>query len=140
MTSSNGLVQVVIQTIGTLHDDALALAADSLYFDLGGKLRNPHHDPAMRYRTGLDPAVREHVLTTPGANREISRIVDSTAALVHGYADPRSRLVRVTVACRGGRHRSVAIAEQAAEYLRAEGIEVEVEHCHINRPVVENQK
>ncbi|MFI5868362.1 hypothetical protein [Streptomyces sp. NPDC051546] len=139
MTSSNGLVQVVIQTIGTLHDDALALAADTLFFDLGGKLRNPHSDPAMRYRTGLDPAVREHVLTTPGANDEINRIMGQTTALLNGYADRRGKLVRVTVACRGGRHRSVAIAEQAAEYLRAEGVGVEVEHRHIHLPVVEKQ-
>ncbi|MFE3866192.1 hypothetical protein ACFXPT_38200 [Streptomyces goshikiensis] len=139
MTSSTGLVQVVIQTVGTLHEDALGIAADSLLFDLGDKLRNPHSDPKMRYLTGLDPAVRMRVLTEPDANAVLSSIVDSTAALVHGYADPRHRLVRVTVACRGGRHRSVAIAEQAAEYLDAEGIRVEVEHRHIDRPVVETQ-
>ncbi|MFD9819398.1 RapZ C-terminal domain-containing protein [Streptomyces violascens] len=95
----------------------------------------------MRYRTGLDPDVRDHVLTTPGANTEISAIVDSTAALLRGYADSRHKLVHVAVACRGGRHRSVAIAEIAAEYLRAEEeIGVEVEHVHIDRPVIENQE
>ncbi|MGI8313446.1 RapZ C-terminal domain-containing protein [Saccharopolyspora hattusasensis] len=30
-------------------------------------LRNPHRDPAMRYLTGLDARVRDHVLATPGA-------------------------------------------------------------------------
>lgn len=41
---------------------------------------------------------------------------------------------------RGGHHRSVAIAEQVAEYLRAEDdIRVEVEHPHVALPVVENQ-
>ncbi|WP_372496897.1 RapZ C-terminal domain-containing protein [Streptomyces shenzhenensis] len=34
----------------------------------------------------------------------------------------------------GGRHRSVAIAEEIAAYLRAGG--VEVEHRHIDRPVL----
>jgi UPF0042 nucleotide-binding protein len=138
MNSSTGLVQVVIQTVGTLHDDALGLAADSLYVDIGRKLRNPHSDPAMRYRTGLDPVVREHVLTTPGAYDIITMIKGQTVALVH-HAAPRRRLVRVTISCRGGRHRSVAIAEETAKYLNADGICTEVDHRHIGQPVVEKQ-
>lgn len=142
MNSIHGGVRVVIRTIGTLHPDAVShIEHGALFFDLGNRLRNPHDDPRMRYRTGLDPEVRDHVLTAPGANTEISAIVDSTAALLRGYADSRHQLVHVAVACRGGRHRSVAIAEIAAEYLRAEeDIGVEVEHVHIDRPVIEIQK
>ncbi|WP_327309722.1 RNase adapter RapZ (plasmid) [Streptomyces sp. NBC_01298] len=139
-TENNGLVQVVLQSAGTLHPGTVELIGDGLFFDIGGRLRNPHHDPAMRYRTGLEPEVRSHVLTTPGANRVINEIMDTTRAVLYGYAEPRRRLVKVTVACRGGRHRSVAIAEQVAEYLRAEDdICVEVEHPHVSLPVVENQ-
>ncbi|MFE4304832.1 hypothetical protein ACFRR6_01950 [Streptomyces sp. NPDC056891] len=139
-TENNGLVQVVLQSAGTLHPGTIALIGDGLFFDIGGRLRNPHHDPQMRYRTGLEPEVRSHVLSTPGADTVINEIMDATRAILHGYADPRRRLVKVTVACRGGRHRSVAIAEQVAEYLRAEDdICVEVEHRHVGLPVVENQ-
>ncbi|MEV6676229.1 RNase adapter RapZ [Streptomyces erythrochromogenes] len=137
---NHGLVQVVLQSVGTLHPGAVELVGDGLFFDIGGRLRNPHHDPAMRYRTGLEPQVRAHVLTTPGANQVINEIMAATTALLRGHADPRRRLVKVTVACRGGRHRSVAVAEQVAEYLRAEGdICVEVEHPHVALPVVEHQ-
>ncbi|WP_187645498.1 RNase adapter RapZ [Streptomyces sp. TRM49041] len=63
-----------------------------------------------------------------------------TTAVLCGYAEPRRRLVKVTVACREGRHRSMAIAEQVAEYLRAEeDICVVVEHPHIGLPVIEHQ-
>ncbi|MFD4243646.1 hypothetical protein ACFWP3_18920 [Streptomyces sp. NPDC058525] len=137
---NNGLVQVVLQSAGTLHPGAIELIGDGLFFDIGGRLRNPHHDPQMRYRTGLEPEVRSHVLSTPGANTVINEIMDATRAVLHGYAEPRRRLVKVTVACRGGRHRSVAVAEQVAEYLRAEDDTcVEVEHRHVGLPVVENQ-
>lgn len=138
-TENGGFVQVTIQTIGTLHPGALDLIEDGLYYDLGGKLRNPHHDPAMRYRTGLDEAVRDHVLTTPGAGELTVRIAESARELAHGYANRHHRLVHVTIACRGGRHRSVAVAEQVAECLRIDDITVEVHHHHIDQPVVEKQ-
>lgn len=135
---TNGTVQVLIQTIGTLHPGALTLIEDGLYFDYSNRLRNPHDDPAMRYRTGLDDDVRDHVLSTPGAMQEVTRIAESAKALLFSYANPHQRLVRVTVACRGGKHRSVAIAEQVAEYLRIDEVGVEVEHHHINQPVIQN--
>ncbi|MFG2142602.1 hypothetical protein ACGFRG_00125 [Streptomyces sp. NPDC048696] len=38
--------------------------------------------------------------------------------------------------CGGGRHRSVAVAEEVAKRLRAAGIGVETEHRHIDRPIL----
>ncbi|MFB6772819.1 hypothetical protein [Streptomyces sp. NPDC056337] len=42
------------------------------------------------------------------------------------------------VVCGGGRHRSVAVAEEIAVHLRAAGIGCEVEHRHIHRPILQN--
>lgn len=133
------LIQIGIETIGTLHPGALALIRDGLYFDLGGRFRNPHDDPAMRYRNGLDPEVRDHVLSTPGVMAMVERIAESAKAVHDDYANPRHLLTDVTIACRGGRHRSVAVAEAVAAYLRTDGIGVEIVHHHIDRPVVEDQ-
>ncbi|MFJ9447199.1 hypothetical protein ACIRRH_35920 [Kitasatospora sp. NPDC101235] len=126
-------------SIGTLHDDALALVAahDGLVYNVGDRFRNPHHGPRMRELTGLDEAVRDHVLRAPGVMLEVERIAESAKAVVYGYANRCRRLVHVTVACRGGRHRSVAIAESVAEYLRIDETNVEVEHHHIDRPIVQ---
>lgn len=135
-TENTGFVQVVIQTIGTLHPGAIDLVGDGLFYDLSDKLRNPHNDPAMRHKTGLDREVYRHVLETPGADSAINRIVNETQALV-ALRSKDLQLTHVTIACRGGRHRSVAIAEIAAEYLRAEGGNVEVKHRHIELPVVQ---
>jgi UPF0042 nucleotide-binding protein len=133
----SGMVQVLIQSIGTRHPDALDLIDDGLYFPLF-HLRNPHDDPALRHRTGLDDDVRDHVLRTPGAMTTVVRIAESAKSLLFSYANARQRLVRVTVACRGGRHRSVAIAEQVAECLRIDAVGVEVEHHHITQPVLDS--
>jgi UPF0042 nucleotide-binding protein len=139
-TESGGLVQVVIHSIGTLHPDALELisAHSGLVFDVGdGRFRNPHADVRMRELTGLDEPVRDHVLRTPGVMREVERIAETAKALLFSYANRRRKLVHVTVSCRGGRHRSVAISESVAEYLRTDEIAVEVEHHHIQRPVIQ---
>jgi len=139
MTETSGLTKVLLHTIGTLHPGALQTIHDGLYYDLGGKFRNPHHDPAMRYRTGLDPDVREHVLATDGVMQMVELIAESATGVLMSYADSRHRLVHVTIACRGGRHRSVAVAEAVAAYLRTGGINTEVAHLHIDLPVIENQ-
>ena len=131
------MIRVVITTFGVLHGPAPD-EGDALTIDLSNALRNPHHDPQMRYRTGLDPEVRDHVLTTPGADRVVALNVDRIRALVTVHTlQVQPVLTRVHIACRGGRHRSVAVAEEIARELRREGIGVEVHHRDINRPVVE---
>ncbi|MEW5659853.1 RNase adapter RapZ [Streptomyces cinereoruber] len=104
-----GLVAAAISSIGICYHGAHALVTDRLYLDLGRVLRNPADDPTMRYRTGLDDDVYAHVLKTPGALTLINR----TAVQLRALADEVSmgRLVRLTVACQGGRHRSVAAVE-----------------------------
>ncbi|MCW5254725.1 hypothetical protein IBX28_30320 [Streptomyces sp. SHP 1-2] len=132
-----GPVAAVIRSIGVRHEGAHALVTDGLYLDLRRVLRNPANDPTMRYRTGLDADVYAHVLATPGAREVIAR----TAAQLRALADevPVGRLARLTVACQGGRHRSVAVAEAVAGMVwRGWGgrYGVDVEHHHIGRPVL----
>ncbi|MGW5679742.1 RapZ C-terminal domain-containing protein [Streptomyces sp. NPDC003860] len=131
----NGSINVLIRSIGVRHPGALDAIGDGLYLDLSERLHDPHTDPAMRQMTGLDAEVRAHVLSTPGAEEIVRRTALQVRALLT-VAAPELRLVRLTVACRGGRHRSVAIAEQIAEYLYMDGAGVEVEHLHIDQPVL----
>ena len=129
------LITVVITTYGTLHGPAPA-EGDALLIDLSDELRNPHRAPSMRYRTGLDPAARDHVLTTPGADRIVALNVDRIRALntVH-TPQVQPIITRVHIAGRGGRHRSVAVAEEIARELRREDIGTEVYHRDIDKPV-----
>ncbi|MFZ4240861.1 RapZ C-terminal domain-containing protein [Streptomyces murinus] len=132
-----GPVAAVIRSIGVRHDGAHQLVTDGLYLDLRRALRNPADDPAMRYQTGLDDAVRDHVLATPGARELIARTDVQLRALADEVQP--GRLVRLTVACQGGRHRSVAIAEAVARRVWERwGGEygVDVEHHHVDHPVL----
>ncbi|MFF5705516.1 hypothetical protein ACFY7H_23940 [Streptomyces sp. NPDC012794] len=100
-----GPVTAVIRSIGVRHDGAHQLVTDGLYLDLRKALHNPAADPGMRFRTGLDAEVYAHVLATPGARELVAR----TAVQLRALADEvqAGRLVRLTVACQGGRHRGV---------------------------------
>ncbi len=123
--------EIEIVSYGELHGDPPPQPPD-VYIDVRTALRNPHRDPAMRQLTGLDPAVREHVLATPGAQQIVRSAVTQSLAAVRG-----DRAVRVHTLCMGGRHRSVAIAEAIGEHLRAAGARVRVDHRHLDRPVVQ---
>nr|BFD87072.1 hypothetical protein StreXyl84_64730 [Streptomyces sp. Xyl84] len=86
-------------------DGAHHLLTHGLYLDMRRALRNPADAPALRSMTGLDTEVYTHLLATPGVREVVTR----TAAQLRALADevPRGRLVRLTVACQGGRHRGV---------------------------------
>lgn len=87
----------------------------------------------MLHSTGLDPRVRDYVLATTGADRLIERSLNRALALL---AVPDHLRVDIHVLCGGGRHRSVAVAEEIAARLRAVGYGVETEHRHIDRPIL----
>ncbi|MEV4376967.1 RNase adapter RapZ [Streptosporangium sp. NPDC049644] len=125
-------VQVLITSFGYGHSPA---PDADVTIDARRNLRNPHHDPAMRQLTGLHPAVRRHVLNTPGARPLICHTA-STARALAALACP-DRPVTVATGCVGGRHRSVALAEEIGQTLRTQGIAVSVEHRDITKPVIQ---
>ncbi|CCB73285.1 MULTISPECIES: RapZ C-terminal domain-containing protein [Streptomycetaceae] len=128
--------KVVVRSIGTRHPDAIGLLRSGLYFDLG-HLRNPHADRIMRYKTGLSEDVRAHVLSTPGATHLAVQIAEAAKAQLYSFANRNQDPVTVTLACSGGRHRSVVMAEQVAEYLDIDDVPAAVEHLHIHASVIE---
>lgn len=100
--------------------------------DLRFLLRNPHRDPAMRDLTGLDPAVYEHVLATPGA----LRLAEQAAATARSLAEDTGRPVTLACGCVGGRHRAVGIARRTYDLLQAAGADVTLDHRDVGREVL----
>ncbi|TQS30074.1 RNase adapter RapZ [Microbispora sp. KK1-11] len=122
--------QVHVTSFGYGHGPA---PEADLTVDARRHLRNPHADPAMRELTGLDEAVRQHVLTTPGA----ARLIHNTAVLAADLHAQTRAPVTVAVGCVGGRHRSVAISEEIAATLRSDGVKATVTHRDVHRPVIQ---
>jgi UPF0042 nucleotide-binding protein len=97
-------------------------------------LRNPFWEPALRPLTGLDPAVRAHVLDDPSAGELLDRLADLLRWTVAEMAGRRRTRLHAAVGCTGGRHRSVVVATELAGRLRGEGIAVVLRHRDVERP------
>ena len=96
-------------------------------------LPNPYWVPELRHSTGQDAPVRDYVLQQADAVPFIdtaSRLIDLMAS---GYLREGKRYVTGAVGCTGGKHRSVAMAEQLAGRLDLVGLETSVVHRDLGR-------
>jgi UPF0042 nucleotide-binding protein len=96
-------------------------------------LPNPHWVPELRPRTGLDPEVSAYVRAQPGAAEFLERYRELLRIVAEGYRREGKRYVTLAVGCTGGKHRSVAMAEQLAQQLRADGVDSTVVHRDMGR-------
>jgi RNase adapter protein RapZ len=96
-------------------------------------LPNPHWVPELRPRTGKDPAVRDYVLSRPGAPEFLDRFEAVLRLLFHGYRREGKRYVSLAVGCTGGKHRSVVMSEELAARLAGPGVDTSVAHRDVGR-------
>jgi UPF0042 nucleotide-binding protein len=84
-------------------------------------LANPYWISELRHLTGRDAAVRNYVLSRPGAQEFLDRYVAALEPVLAGYLQEEKRYVTIAVGCTGGKHRSVAVADELAARLSAAG-------------------
>jgi len=94
-------------------------------------LPNPHWVPSLQPLTGLDAGVRDYVLSQPAAESFLAAYLRVLEVSLPGFEREGKRYVTLAVGCTGGKHRSVAIAEQIAARLR--GHDVTVTHRDLGR-------
>lgn len=96
-------------------------------------LPNPYWVPELRELNGTDRAVSDYVLDQPGAREFIERYVDLLGVIGDGYEREGKRYVTLAVGCTGGKHRSVATAEELGRRLGGQGRSVTVVHRDLGR-------
>jgi len=96
-------------------------------------LPNPYWVPHLRGQTGLDAEVREYVLKQDDAVPFLDHYENLMSLLARGYLREGKRFVTIAVGCTGGKHRSVAIADELGARLRAHGIGNLVLHRDLGR-------
>ena len=123
-------VQVTVLSFGFkygLPPDA-DLVADARF------LPNPFWIPDLRPHTGLDEVVSDYVLAQNGAEEFISAYVTALRPIFEGYQRENKRHATIAIGCTGGKHRSVAIAEELAARLRNfPGLAVNTKHRDLGR-------
>lgn len=98
-------------------------------------LPNPHFVPELKPHTGLDAPVRAYVLEKPETQGFLANFLPLLESVLPLYEVEGKSYLTVAIGCTGGRHRSVAIAEQVAAHLNARGRRAVVRHRDIDKDV-----
>ncbi|GAA2002918.1 UPF0042 nucleotide-binding protein [Nakamurella flavida] len=96
-------------------------------------LPNPHWIPELRDHTGQERAVSDYVLSQEGAAEFLDRYVQLVDLVSAGYRREGKRYLTLAVGCTGGKHRSVAVAEEMARRLSSDALTVSVVHRDLGR-------
>jgi RNase adapter protein RapZ len=82
-------------------------------------LRNPHYDPILRIRTGLEPEVGAYVAADPDYAAFLGRMIALLELLLPRFVQEGKKYVTIAIGCTGGRHRSVCLVQTLAAWLTA---------------------
>jgi len=96
-------------------------------------LPNPHYVEALRGLPGNSPEVREFVLRWDQTREFQRRLHDLLAYLLPQYMAEGKTHLNIAIGCTGGKHRSVVIGEDLAQFLRAGGYGVRVKHRDVRK-------
>jgi len=96
---------------------------------------NPHWVPELRPKSGLDDAVYQHVLASEGVTDFVKAYVDVVEKMIPGYLREGKKYVTIAIGCTGGKHRSVAIAEEIAKQLSSTSADLEISAHATHRDV-----
>ncbi len=127
-------------------DDRVALRATVVSFgfkygipvdaDLVADMRflpNPYWVPQLRDHSGLDADVNDFVTSLPQAREFLDRYAALVDMVADGYLREGKRYVTIAIGCTGGKHRSVAMAENLSVRLVKAGVETLVVHRDLGR-------
>ncbi|HEY4044619.1 MAG TPA: RNase adapter RapZ [Rhodopila sp.] len=113
--ADSGLARLAVSLVSFAYPKGLPREAD-LVFD-ARFLRNPHYDPILQPRTGLDPAVGAFVEADPDFAIFFSRIAELIELVLPRFVQEGKKYATITIGCTGGRHRSVHLIEKLANHL-----------------------
>ncbi|HEX4365908.1 MAG TPA: RNase adapter RapZ [Rhodopila sp.] len=80
-------------------------------------LRNPHYDPILRPKTGMDRDVAAYIEADPDFASYFSLLTKLVDLALPRFVQEGKRYATITIGCTGGRHRSVHLIEKMAKHL-----------------------
>lgn len=96
-------------------------------------LPNPFWIPELRELTGRDASVSDYVLSQEGAAEFLDRYIELIDLVAGGFQREGKRYLTLAVGCTGGKHRSVAVAEELSRRLGSDTLAVRVQHRDLGR-------
>jgi UPF0042 nucleotide-binding protein len=96
-------------------------------------LPNPHFVDDLKRFTGKNAKVRRFVLDSPDSGRFLDHLENMLRFLLPLYEREGKSYLTIGIGCTGGRHRSVALAEELSRRLEPTGFSVGVTHRDIRK-------
>jgi len=124
-----GDMLVSLVSFGFKH--GLPMEAD-LVFDVRF-MPNPFYIDALRHKTGLDPEVRDYVLSFRETGQFLDKLRELLRFVLPLYREEGKTVLVVAVGCTGGHHRSVAVTHALAEFINSLGYQVTENHRDMTR-------
>jgi len=94
-------------------------------------LPNPNYVPNLKKKTGRDRAVRRFMDSYPETREFLTRLMGFLLYLLPQYVREGKSYLTIAIGCTGGRHRSVALAEQVSAAMGREGYRTKFSHRDI---------
>ena len=94
-------------------------------------LPNPYYVKDLKEKTGLDKPVQDYIMSFPDAPEFAARFADLIKYLIPKYITEGKSYLTIAMGCTGGKHRSVFMAHQLAEYLNKLGLSASEFHRDI---------
>ncbi len=97
-------------------------------------LPNPYWEESLRENTGKDVLVSDYVLSHPLATDFLEQFEKTLHTVLSGYVSENKTYATIAIGCTGGKHRSVAMAEELGARLTARAdVQVAVKHRDLGR-------
>ena len=142
--SVHDLREAASRLYGTEGDSGMQISVSSFGFKYGVPrdvdiqldcrfLPNPHWVEELREKNGLSSDVRDYVLSQESAEPFLNDISSLLSYLIPAYENEGKSYLSVAFGCTGGKHRSVAIAEELSRILKSEEINISTFHRDIGK-------
>ncbi|HLA28850.1 MAG TPA: RNase adapter RapZ [Syntrophales bacterium] len=96
-------------------------------------LPNPHYVEQLKHLDGHNNSVREFVLEDENSKVFMQKFLDLMAFLLPLYEKEGKARLNVAMGCTGGKHRSVAVANQLGAYFMDRNYKVTINHRDITK-------
>lgn len=94
---------------------------------------NPYFVDGLRLLDGRHADVRAFLEARPEAKEFLARLKDMLDFLIPHYSSEGKSYLTITIGCTGGKHRSVALAEEIREHFVEHGVPVSVTHRDLGK-------
>lgn len=101
---------------------------------------NPFYIPELKQYSGNDLPVKEYVLKQEETKNFLEKSIDMLKYLIPNYIKEGKRQLIISIGCTGGRHRSVAIANEIYERLNEEQFNARIEHRDVAEDLHKGEK